>query len=205
MDLLSLREFVRVWAPMVGLAFAGYYSYDYYLVFQQDPGSPLAAKKTELAAIKKQNEVLQKKGTELEEFARQLEAKREQVRAIAQQLGETRGTIAEDVQMPDFMKMLISEAKRVGLTVLSITPARKTSREYYDEYPVSVKFRGIYAQVYSFVNRLSSLQRIVRIESVDMKPVSSAASKYVELEGSLEVKTFSYVGSKADQVGKDSK
>jgi len=55
------------------------------------------------------------------------------------------------------------------------------------------------------VNRLSNLQRIVRIESVDMKPVSSAASKYVELEGSLEVKTFSYVGSKADQVGKDSK
>lgn len=205
MDLLRLKEFIRVWAPLIGLAFAGYYSYDYYYVFKQDPGSPLAAKKTELLTVKKQNELLEGKVKELDEFARQLESKKEEVRALAQQLAESRGAIPDEVQMPDFMKMLVSEAKRVGLTVLSIVPAPKSAKEYYYEYPVDLKFRGIYAQVYSYLSRLSSLQRIVRVERFEMKPVGAASSKYVELEGSLEVKTFSYVGSKADQVGKGSK
>jgi len=205
MDLFRLKEFIRVWAPIIGLAFAGYYSYDYYYVFQQDPASPLAARKTELAAIKKQNEVLEGKMKELEEFSRQLEAKKEQIRSIAQQLADTRGALADDLLMPDFMKMLVSEAKRVGLTVLSITPARKGAKEYYYEYPVEVKFRGIYAQLYSYLSRISNLQRIVRVSRFDMKPISSSSSKFVELEGVLEVKTFAYVGSKADQVGKESK
>ena len=35
MDLTRLKEMIRVWAPIVGLAFAGYYAYDYYVVFQR--------------------------------------------------------------------------------------------------------------------------------------------------------------------------
>ena len=34
---------------------------------------------------------------------------------------------------------------------------------------------------------------------------SSSASRYVELEGSLLVKTFAYVGSQADKIGKAEK
>jgi Tfp pilus assembly protein PilO len=205
MGLYWLKEFIRVWAPIIGLAFAGYYSYDYYYAFQQAPDSPLAVRKTDLTVIKKQNEVLEGKRTELESFSRQLEAKKEQVRAIAQQLAETRGALADDLQMPEFMKMLVSEAKRVGLTVLSITPARKSAKEYCYEYPVEVKFRGIYAQLYSYLSRISNLQRIVHVSRFDMKPISSSGGRFVELEGVLEVKTFSYIGSEADRVGKESK
>lgn len=205
MNGLMLKELIRVWAPIVGLAFAGFYAYGYYFTFLDDPASPLSTRKAELKAIRGQNQALEKKVQELEEFKRQLEAKKEEVRSIAQQLSETKGALEDDVRMPDFMKMLVSEAKRVGLAVQSITPSRKQAQEYYFEYPVELKFRGIYAQVFSFMNRLSNLQRIVRVDRFEMKPVSSAASKYVELEGVLQIKTFSYVGSKADQIGKDSK
>ena len=205
MDLTRLKEMIRVWAPIVGLAFAGYYAYDYYVVFQQDAGSPLNQKRSQQRDVKKENDALQKKLDELDAFARQVESKKIEVAGLAERLGEVRGALAEDVLMPDFVKLLVSEAKRVGLTVLSVTPSRKTEGEYYYEYPVELRFHGVYAQVFSFLSRLANLQRIVRVDRFDMKPTSSSASRYVELEGSLLVKTFAYMGSQADKIGKAEK
>ncbi|NDD91356.1 hypothetical protein EBZ37_04655 [bacterium] len=205
MDLLAIRELIRVWAPIIGLAFGGYYAYDFYFNFQSDPASPLIAKQSELTESKRQTQVLEKKVTELEEFKKALESKQAEVLALAQQLAETKVAISDDVQLPDFMKLMVSEAKRVGLTVQSITPIKKIEQEFYYEYPVEVRFRGVFAQLYSFMTRLANLQRIVRIESFNVRPVSKSSARFVELEGTIVLKTFSYVGSKADQVLKESK
>lgn len=204
MDLFRLREMIRFWAPLIGLVFAAYYAYDYYYVFEQDPGSALAAKKNQITEIKNQNIILDKKVKKLEEFIRQVESKKEEVRSIAQQLAESREVLSDNVQISEFMKMLISEAKRAGLSILSIIPSSKIQQEYYAVVPVEVKFHGVYAQIFTFMNRLANLQRIVRVDRFSMKPVSAASKKYVELEGSLEIKTFAYIGSQADQIGKGS-
>ena len=148
---------------------------------------------------------LDKKLKALEEFERQVESKKIEVAGLAERLGAVRGALAESVLMPDFVKLLVSEAKRVGLTVLSVTPSRRSEREYYYEYPVELRFHGVYAQAFSFMSRLANLQRIVRVDRFDMKPTSSSASRYVELEGSLLVKTFAYMGSQADKIGKAEK
>jgi len=205
MDFSRLKELIRVWAPVVGLVVAAWNAYDFYIGFQKDDGSPFRAKQLQLATLKKENVVLEKKVKELDEFVRQIEAKKSEVSELVQKLEETKGAIADEIQGPDFMKLLVTEAKRVGLTVLAITPARKAQKEYYLEFPVELKFRGVYAQVYSFLTRLANLQRIVRVDRFEMKPVTSSAAKFVELEGMLELKTFSYLGSKADQIGKEAK
>ena len=199
---MLLKERLRVWAPFIGLLFAIYHAYDYYMVFKTDAASPLMTKNSELSLAIKQNKDLEGKVKSLEEFAKRQKADQENLLALVQQLAETKDALADDVQMPDFMKLVVSEAKRVGMNVLSIVPARKEKKEYYYEYPVEVKFRGLFAQVYSFVNRIASMQRIVRVEKFDMRPVANSFGKYVELEGSLELKTFSYLGSQADDVGK---
>ncbi|MEN9723715.1 MAG: hypothetical protein RJB38_1701 [Pseudomonadota bacterium] len=203
MDATALLSRLRSLVPLVGLVFGGYQAYDYYVVFQQDEASPLAMKRNELQALEKQNKTLEKKLKDLEEFVKKLDAKKQEMQSIVDQLAQTKDSISNEVQMPDFVKLIVSEAKRTGLTVTAITPAKKVQQEYYIEYPVDLKFKGVFAQAYSFVSRLASLQRIVRIDKFDLKPLANASGKFIELEGALELKTFSYVGSKADQIGKE--
>ncbi|MBU6374451.1 MAG: type 4a pilus biogenesis protein PilO [Bdellovibrionales bacterium] len=205
MDLLAIKEIIRVWAPIISIIFGGYNTYDYFIAFKSDAASPLLMKQRELEEAKKQTKALEVKLSELEEFKKTNEAKQKEVMSLAQNLGETKVALSEDVQMPDFMKLMVSEAKRVGLTVLSITPAKRIEKEFYYEYPVEVKFRGIFAQLFSFMSRLSSLQRIVHVDKFEVRPVTKASARFVELEGSIRVKTFSYVGSKADQLFQESK
>jgi hypothetical protein len=63
-------------------------------------------------------------------------------------------------------------------------------------------FRGVYLQLLVFLERLANLERIVRTENITMHPVSSQKAAYVELEGKLELKTYKYQGSKADDLVK---
>jgi Tfp pilus assembly protein PilO len=98
------------------------------------------------------------------------------------------------------MKTILTEAKRVGLNVFSIKPAAITQSDYYEEHPFDLGFRGVYVQLVVFLEHLSSLQNIARVDSLEIHPVGNSASKYVELEGTVQIKTYKYLGTKADTV-----
>lgn len=204
MDFSRLYEVIRFWGPIAGLMVVAWNGYDYFQNFQTGADSPLKAKRAELDTVRLQNAALTRKGAELDAFVKRLEEKKIEITGLSQKLAEMRGALSDDVSMPDFMGLLVSEAKRVGLSVQSMVPGRRQAREYYSEYPVELKFRGVYAQAFTFLQRLSNLQRIVRVDRFDMRPTShNATGRYVEIEGTIEVKTFSYLGSSADKVGKE--
>ena len=70
---------------------------------------------------------------EAEEFYKSLNVKREQIRIQADQLSEKKAIISEEVDVPAFIKMLVTEAKRVGLSVYSIKPAKENKEQFYIE------------------------------------------------------------------------
>lgn len=120
---------------------------------------------------------------------------------MSRQLQELRSGINEEVDIPGFMTLTVTEAKRVGLQVQSIRPESAIKHEFFSELPFSFQFRGVYLQLIVFLQRLANTQNIIRVDSFDLKPIAESASKYVELAGTVQIKTFKYLGTKADQVG----
>lgn len=205
MDALALQISIRKYAPILMIGCVLYYAHDFYFVFLKEPESPLLVKKNEVRTVTEETQKLKKRVDELSEFEKKLESMREDVKKIVEDLAEARKALPESVGMPDFMKLVISESKRVGLTVVSVTPMPSVKKDYYLEYPVEVRYRGVYAQLVSYLKRLSGLERIINVDKFDIKPVSLANAKYVQIEGSLRLVTFSYVGSGADGIGKEAK
>ncbi|MGK5084962.1 type 4a pilus biogenesis protein PilO [Bdellovibrionota bacterium FG-1] len=183
------------------ILYMGYLGFDYYS-FTTASDSPLLQKQSEVANIKKNTVVVQEKLKVAHDFFKSLDAKRGEIRHLAQVLGEMKGSLSADVDVPSFMKMVVTEAKKVGLNVMGIKPIERKSHEYYEEQPFALGFKGVYVQLLVFLERLSNVQNIVRVDDFEIRPISASGARFVELEGVLQIKTFKYLGTKADEIGK---
>jgi type IV pilus assembly protein PilO len=190
--------------PVVPLLFvyAGYLGYEYY-TFTQDAASPLQLKQVERTKASDEVRSAQTKILQLESFAKNLDQKRSEVRGLATKLDEMKAVLTEDLDIPEFIKLVVTEAKRVGLTVVSIRPTEQKQYEFYGEQAFELAFKGVYVQLLVYLERLSSIERIIRVDDFDVKATGSSTSAYVELAGKIQIKTYRYRASSADALVKE--
>lgn len=180
--------------------YLGYLYLDYYK-FTTDETSPLIQKQREIETTKANNVKLKGKVKEMNTFIQSLEAKKAEVRNLALELQQMKSSISDRNDVPGFIKLATTEAKKVGLSVLSVQPAGSTEKEYYAEQAYKLDFRGAYVQLLAFLDRISNVTEVVRIDNFAMKPIGSPYAKFIELQGTVEMKTYRYLGSKADKIG----
>jgi Tfp pilus assembly protein PilO len=181
------------------VCYFGYLGFDYYS-FIKDESSPLLMKSANIEAVTQSNKKIEERIKKLDDFLKSLDAKKVELRRLAQELHETQGTLSETIDVPAIMKMTLTEAEKVGLRVLSLTPSGSNAKEYYVEQTFQLTFRGVYIQLIAFLKRLSAVRQIVRVDTFKIKPLVSNRSRFVELDGTLEIKTYKYLGSKADSL-----
>ena len=174
-----------------------YLGFDYYR-FTTEPDSPLLMKTREADSIKESKKKLESKLKETKIFAQTLETQKVELRALAQQLQGMKESLPERQDVPAFMKMIFTEAQKVGLKIVSLKPLGSKDQQAYAEESYSLVFRGVYVQLISFLQRISNLSDIVHVEQMDVRSIGSKRSKFIELEGTLELKTFRYLASKEE-------
>ena len=182
----------------------GYFGFDYYTFFN-DPSSPLLQKKEEVSALNQSIEEKRKKREEAKQFFTTLETKKAEVRSLVEQLSQMKQTLSENSDVSLFSKYLFTEAKKIGLTMSSLTPGMPLKQPFYEELPFQISFSGMFVQVVAFLERVSQADRIVRIESISLRPKGGQVigTKFVELEGNALIKTFLYLGTSEDKMGED--
>lgn len=185
---------------LLGLGFIAFSYYDFY----ESESSPLKVKKTELETAQKQNKALEKKIKEAEAFEKQLQLRKEAIRELAFELAEMKATLSESLDIPAFIKTVVTEAKRVGIKVNSIRPTNSENRNLYVEQNVELTFKGVYVQLLIFLDRLASVKNITKVATFNIDPKGDTSRKYVEIEGKMLVKVYRYVGSKADEIARES-
>jgi Tfp pilus assembly protein PilO len=199
MDLQRLLSSLSAFAPVAAIAYAGYCYFDFGR-FQSDPASEFGQKNSAFEQAKKEQQALERKNKEMIAFLENVQAKKAEVEQLAVRLSELKSALSDRVDGAEFMKLIITEAKKVGIVVLSVKPMAKNDTEFYREFPYELKFKGVFVQVYAFLSRVAAMQRLVRVDDFQLKSNSKSTSRFVELEGELKIKTFSYRGSKADEL-----
>lgn len=209
MDSAQLLEKIKEILPKIPFLpltalYLGYLGYDYY-TFLEDPSSALNQKKAEAEQVKVEIQKLSKKVQEQKDYLSKLEGKRAEIRQMAADLDAMKGTLSDTVNVPEFMKNNLMEAKKVGMTVLGLKPTDKGRTEYYGIQNFELTFRSVYMQLMVFLDRVSKSSKIVRVENITVKPVGSSLSRYVELQGVLQLRTYFYLGSNADALAQESR
>lgn len=186
---------------LIFIVLLGYFAWDYYS-FAHDPASPLGTKQAEIEQKKADIATMEKKIAEAKTFYQNLERKREELRKLSTELATMKSTLTEDNDIPAFMKMTLSDAKRVGLMVTSLSPLPSVTKQFYVEQPFDLSFQGVYLQLIAFLDRLAQAERIVRVDDFTVKPrgTSARASKFVELEGTIKIRSYVYLGTQEDTV-----
>lgn len=198
-QLKTLLEKLPV-VPLILVAGA-YLGWDYY-TFTTDPSSPLLTKQQQVVTVQQDTATTKAKVIKAEEFFRTLEARRSELRQLAIQLEEAKASISEQMDVSSFVKMVVAEANKVGMTVLGIRPTESHDEEYYTQQSFDLKFHGVFVQLVVFMERLANLERIIRVGEIHLKPISAQNNQYVELDGRLQLNTYRYRGSKADELTK---
>lgn len=177
-----------------------YFAYDYYS-FLNDADSPLNQRKSELAQSEAEIQGMVTKLKAAQQFVRDLETKKAELRGLVQQLESLKATVTESLDVADFLRMTTTEGRRVGLHILSMRPTGRNELENYVEHGFEMAFRGVFVQLLVLLDRLSQTQKVIKIEMIQMKPITSSLSRYVEIEGSVQLKAFTYKPSPVDTLG----
>lgn len=199
----QLKELLeKIPFPIVVVLYVLYLGWDFY-GFRSDPESQLNQANVRLGSARDEIGKMRKRVQEVTEFAKTLDVKRMELRKLAQELEATKTTLSDSLDTPAFMKSVVTEAQRTGVVVLALKPLEATRKEHYGQQDFQLRFRGVYAQLIAFLDRVSSMQRIVRVDDFLLKPTSPPSSRYVILEGELKLKAFYYLGTRADELAKN--
>jgi Tfp pilus assembly protein PilO len=199
----SIKELLdKVPVTLMLVVYLGYLGSDYY-GYMHNAESPLTIKRKEVDDLKAENVKLQGKIKEAEVFLKSLETKKLELRRLAGELDSMKGTLSESLDQAAFMASARLEAKRVGLTVKDLRSGASVQKEYYVEQIFELDFQGVYVQLMLFLEHMANLQRIVRVDTFDIRPASSSVARYVEITGRVQIKAYHYVASKADKLGRE--
>lgn len=204
MDANRLLSLLGAIAPIAAIIASGIQYFEF-RGFQSEPTSEYGMRVAELNQVKSEISTLEKKNLEMQEFVKALDQKKAEVSELSGKLFELKSSMSDRVDVAEFTRTIFTEAKKSGLEVQLIRPQPKFDKEFYREFPFELKFRGVYPQVFTFLNRVSSMQRLIRIDEFKLRPVSSSKLQFVQLEAELELKTYSYLGSQADQIADQTK
>lgn len=179
----------------------GYLGWDYY-TFTTDPTSELGVQRSQLEQKKTDVIAKERKIEDAKGFYANLEKKRDELRALSTELATMKSTLTETIDIPAFMKLVLTEAKKVGLSVTSLAPLPSVNRTYYTEQPFDLTFQGVYVQFIAFLDRLSQAERIVRVDDFSIRPRggTNRTGKFIDLEGTLKVRSYVYLGTKEDEL-----
>ena len=142
---------------------------------------------------------LRKKLAEGQKFMKSLEVRKSELRLRAQKLTEYQGMLSEGLDVPSLIKMLLTETKVIQLKVDRIEPGRRIPREFYVEQEFKLNIKGSFSQMVLFAQRVSQLQRILKIESFSFKPaMTTNVRSSNQLDALLSVRAYQYTPSKED-------
>jgi Tfp pilus assembly protein PilO len=183
---------------VLAVAYLGYLGTDLY-TFTRSESSPLAHKRKEMDSMRANNGKLNGKVLEVQSFSKKIEGQKQSVQQLTRDLEDVKKQLTEHTDVPSFMKMAVTEAKKVGLKVLSLNPdGGLDKQEFFMLQKYVLRFRGAYVQLLAFVDRISNVTEVVGVDNFSMKPVGSVHANYVEMEGMIQIKTYNYLVTQAD-------
>ena len=152
------------WYAQVGafVALAGVGLGAFYYYYEQPARADMAARTTQLVALKA--DII--KGHETE---RQLPKFRSQVADLQGRLESLKSVLPDEKDAADLLRRLQTVATQSRLTIKSFKPAATVMKQLHAEWPIALELDGTYHNLALFFDRVGKFTRIVNVSALDIK------------------------------------
>lgn len=157
----------------------------FWYFYWSDAAVERETKTTKLEALNKEIRALEVTAQKLGEFQREvalLEKKLETLKTILPPAKET----------PDLMRKVQALAAQSNLTINNFTPGATVSREFYQEWPITMGLIGNYHNLALFFDKVSRLPRLVNVSNLKISSAPNQSATRTINVGSTAT-TFVYI------------
>lgn len=145
----------------------------------------------ELKGVQDENASLRPYEAKAEELERQ-------IGNLSQQLEQMKQIVPDEKQADQFIRMIQATANSAGVEVRNYTTKPSVAKEFFVEAPFDMDIDGPYYSVLAFFDKMSKLERIINVNSLQMASISSAGDAKVKRKYSYapgETVVASYVAT----------
>ena len=183
--------------------FIGYLAYNVY-EFEYSETGEIQKLQGQVKQADTELDGMRKKKKEGEAFLKSLDSKKEEIRDQAKKLSGYQGALSEAADIPNLIKILLTEARKLEIRVDRMEPGKKTQKEFYLDQEFKLDVKGSFQQILMFMHRISQLQRILKVGNFNLKKSSiSLSSRSVTLDSSISVNAYQYTVSKEDALSNE--
>lgn len=131
----------------------------FYYFFEQPRQEALAARQTELTAIRARITVGLATARQLPEF-------REQVDELTARLDSLKAILPDEKDVADLLRRIQTMAAQSDLTIRGFRPQAINTRTLHAEWPIGLELEGSYHNLGLFLDRVSKFPRIINVSGL---------------------------------------
>lgn len=126
-----------------------------------------------------------------QEKAANLKVYEEQLEEMRERFGSMLKSLPDKTEVDNTLVEVSRAASSNNLIIEQFTPTGEVKKDFYAEYPITLRLRGSYTELTGFVSDVAALQRIVTLHNFRLSPSGQKDSG--ELAISLTAKTYRYL------------
>lgn len=138
------------------------------------------------AQIQQAEQLLVAEKSKNQEYQKTLEEKKQaesQLADLGTKLIEISQKLPSDLQINDLSKTIDQIAIETGVKIRSKRPGDLVKMDIVEELPIDVTLEGSYAELGTFIFRISKLDRVSRVKSFKIDSVNDKLGKNLKFEG----------------------
>ncbi len=155
--------------------------------------SPMVAEeaqmRTKLEGLQAQIRSLEITASRLQEFHRE-------VALLERRLETLKLILPPEKETPDLIRKIHNLASESNLKVSEFSPGAVASKDFYQEYPISLRMSGTYHNLGSFFDRVGRLSRLVNASNIKIAAVPNQ-SAFSTISASCVATTYVYIEAPA--------
>lgn len=136
----------------------------FYFLFYSPKTERIKRLEKEITSLNKKIRVAKVMAKRLPEF----EAK---AKKINSQFRQALKLLPDKKEIPSLLKRINHLGRDSGLIFRLFRPARERPKGFYNEIPVQIEVEGKFHKVMEFIYKITTMQRIVNVFNISMKPV----------------------------------
>jgi type IV pilus assembly protein PilO len=145
----------------------------------------------EIASLEQKEVELKQTFDKQQRKAANLEAYQEQLAEMKRSFGAMLRQLPNKTEVESLLVDLSQTSAANGLKVDFFKPTGAVTKEFYAEYPISLRVVGTYHELGKFVSDVAALPRIVTLHNISIKPAGKDAPGELVME--MTAKTYHYL------------
>jgi len=116
---------------------------------------------------------------------------REEVRRLELELDKLLRILPSRRNTPELLRRIRQLTEQGAFDLLRFTPGNFVDRDFYSEWPITIRLDGTYHNLALFFDRVSRFSRIINIENLKVAALANSAKGHT-INASFVAKTFIY-------------